>query len=242
MKLKRSFKIIIITAGFILILLIVAGLWMRGEIRKFESNNPLVWKKEIRAFKKLDKCTNYPDSAVLFVGSSSIRFWNSLSLDMAPVPVIQRGFGGSKIGDVVYWAPELILSHEVKIIIVFAGTNDITGHPDDASPEEIADKVMKLEKIVHEHDPGILIYYISITPTPDRWDVWPKAQHANDIIARIASNASNFVFLDFTDDFLTDEGLPNKNYFKIDGLHLNEKGYAVWTRRIKPLLVSRDKR
>ena len=237
MNKKRIFKIIAVVVGILFILLIIAGLWMRKEIRKFESNDPLVWKKEIRAFKKQDQQNQYPENAVLFVGSSSIRFWNSLSEDMAPVPVIQRGFGGSKIGDIIYWAPEIIFSHSVKTIVVFAGTNDITGHHGDSSPQEVADKVAKLEKIIHEHNPGIMIYYISITPTPDRWDVWPRVQHTNELVAEFANTTINFTFLDFINDFLTDENLPNEDYFKIDELHLNEKGYAIWTDRIKPLLT-----
>jgi lysophospholipase L1-like esterase len=240
MKKRKLLRNITIVGGILVIAIIVAGLWMMGEIRKFESDDPLVWKKEIRAFEKIDKQTTYPENAVLFVGSSSIRFWSSLSEDMDPVPVIQRGFGGSKIGDVIYWAPELILSHKVKTVVVFVGTNDITGHHGDSSPKEVAEKVIKLENIIHEHDPEIIIYYISITPTSDRWDVWPQAYHANKLISDFASTATNFYFLDFTNDFLTDKGLPNKDYFKIDGLHLNEKGYAIWTNRIKPLLLTKQ--
>ncbi len=233
---KRFLKILAIIFGAIVVIIIIAGLWMMKEVRKFESNDPLVWKKEIRHFKKLDKKNKYPDNAVLFVGSSSIRFWNSLSEDMAPIPVIRRGFGGSKIGDVIYWAPELIYCHNVNKIVVFVGTNDITGHHGDLSPQDLAEHVKKLVESIHEHNPGSTVYYISITPTPDRWKVWPRAKEANNLIRDYASVTDKFKFLDFTEAFLNEKGVPDEKYFKVDGLHLNKEGYAIWTKRIKPLL------
>jgi len=233
---KKFIKILVVSAGILLVLFIIAGLWMRKEIRKFESNDPLVWKKEIHKFKKLDDNNDYPENAVLFVGSSSIRFWKSLGEDMSPVPIIQRGFGGSKIEDVIYWAPELIYCYNVSEIVVFAGTNDITGRSSDLSPQDLADNVLKLAEIIYEHNSKTIIYYISITPTPDRWDVWPRAKQANELIKAHADSYENFIFLDFTDEFMNKEGIPDAKFFKVDGLHLNSVGYAIWTKRIKPIL------
>jgi lysophospholipase L1-like esterase len=239
MKRKVIIRYLVSAVTLLLVIIILAGLWMSREYRKFESNDPIVWKKEIHRFEKLDSKQTYPQNAVLFVGSSSIRFWNSLEGDMAPIPVIQRGFGGSKIGDIVYWAPEIILKYRTRKVVVFAGTNDFTGHANDSPPERVADNVMALVRHIHDAQPETRIYYISITPTPDRWEVWPRAKHANELIKREAERTRDFVFLDFTSDFLLPEGNPNPDLFKMDGLHLNDKGYAIWTARLKPILAEK---
>jgi hypothetical protein len=43
------------------------------------------WEPEIQKFETLDKENDYPGNSVLFTGSSSIRLWESLSGDMAPI-------------------------------------------------------------------------------------------------------------------------------------------------------------
>ena len=236
MKRKKFLRYLLFIGAALLVLVIIYGLWMTKEYRKFHSNDPLVWKKEIREFKKIDEKTTYPANSVLFVGSSSIRFWNSLAEDMAPIPVIQRGFGGSKIGDILYWTPDIILSHNVNKIVVFVGTNDLADQNNDGYPADIAMKVEELEQHVHQYLPNTVIYYISITPTPDRWNVWHKADETNKLIKAYAEKTPNLEFLDFTEEFLLPDGTPNSDLFRIDGLHLNEEGYAIWTKRLKPLL------
>lgn len=239
MKRKIVTRYLVPALSLALVIIILAGLWMGREYRKFQSNDPVVWKKEIHQFQKLDNKQTYPENAVLFVGSSSIRFWNSLEEDMYPIPVIKRGFGGSRIGDLVYWAPETILKYKTRKVVVFAGTNDFTGHTYDSPPEKVADNVMALVRHIHDAQPETRIYYISITPTPDRWEVWPRAQQANELIKKEAERTHDFVFLDYTSDFLLPDGSPNPDLFKIDGLHLNDKGYAIWTAKLKPVLAEK---
>ena len=211
----------------------IGGTWLSRELRKYEENDPRAWKKDIRELTKDDRKTTYPENAVLFVGSSSIRLWETLEEDMHPIPVIQRGFGGAKIGDVLYWAPKIILKYKTNKIVVFAGTNDIVGSEYDATPQEVADKTKELANLIHQNKPDTKIYYISITPTPDRWKVWPRADSANRIIQQFAEETQNFVFLDFAAQFLLEDGTPDSSLFIEDGLHLNGKGYGIWTEGIR---------
>ena len=96
------------------------------------------WEKDIREFEKLDKSEKYPGNAVLFAGSSSIRLWSSLATDMAPYPVIQRGYGGAKLSDFAVYADRIISPHFCRAIVLFVA-NDITGGSSDKSPKEVAD-------------------------------------------------------------------------------------------------------
>ena len=61
------------------------------------------------------------DRPVVFVGSSSIRLWSTLEEDMAPVPALNRGYGGSRIFDTIYWADRLVTAHDPTVIVASDG-------------------------------------------------------------------------------------------------------------------------
>src|SRR3982751_4834350 len=80
--------------------------------------------KEIDAFETKDKTTPPPQNEIVFVGSSSIRFWKSTEA-FPDLKIINRGFGGSQMSDSVHYAERIILPYKPRIVVVFAGGNDI---------------------------------------------------------------------------------------------------------------------
>ena len=83
------------------------------------------WEKEVNALVEIDRRQTPPANAVLFVGSSSIRMWHSLREDFPGVNVINRGFGGSHLEDLVFFAPKIVFPYRPKRIVVYSGENDI---------------------------------------------------------------------------------------------------------------------
>ena len=115
--------------GF-LVLLVVAC----SPARKYAESSKH-WEKEIAELVSQDQTRVYPDNSILFIGSSSIRLWDNIEKDMAPYPVIQRGFGGSNLRDVLVYEDRLVNPHEFRAIVVFVA-NDIHGGKGDVTPEE----------------------------------------------------------------------------------------------------------
>ncbi|HKK45627.1 MAG TPA: hypothetical protein VJ964_08900, partial [Balneolaceae bacterium] len=86
--------------------------------------DPQRFQQEIDNFKLWDAKNSYPNQAILFVGSSSIRFWKSH--DAFPnYPVINRGFGGAHISDVQHYYRQVIGKYHPSIIVFYCGDNDI---------------------------------------------------------------------------------------------------------------------
>ncbi len=210
---------------------------VRRELTKLESTDPRVWESDIRTFEQEDRKTPPPQGAVLFVGSSSIRFWFGLPGAMHPLPVIRRGFGGAKLSDVLYYAHRIVLPYRPRAIVLFAGTNDIRGGAHDKTPVQLLDDLKMLVSLVEEQLPGTPLYYVSITPTTSRWQVWPQIQQANRLIAQYARNQPNVHFIDATPLLLTRGGLPNRDMLWWDGVHLNRKGYRQWGHLIRSRLM-----
>ena len=190
------------------------------------------WDNDIQKFEQLDKSEKYPDNAILFAGSSSIRLWTTLEKDMAPYPVIQRGYGGAKLSDFAIYAKRIFDPHQCRAIVIFIA-NDIMGSPQDKNPDEVAALFKNVLKTIRSLHPKTPVFWIAITPTASRWKVWPQIQTVNSKIQKICENQKNTYFIKTDYAFLNDKGLPIDEYFRDDKLHLTEKGYSVWTGIIK---------
>ena len=190
------------------------------------------WDKEIVKFEELDKSEKYSANAIIFAGSSSIRLWSTLERDMAPYPVIQRGFGGSKLSDVAVFAERIFKPHPCKAIVLFVA-NDISGSDKDKSPEEVASLFKILLKTIRKSHPNTPVFWIEVTPCSSRWKVWPEIQKATALIRKECKNQKNTYTIRTDFAFLNSEGKPKDELFISDKLHLNPQGYAVWTEIIK---------
>jgi lysophospholipase L1-like esterase len=190
------------------------------------------WENDIKAFEQLDKSMSYPENSILFAGSSSIRLWSTIDNDMAPYHVIQRGFGGSKLSDLCVYASRIIDPHPCAAIVVFVA-NDITGSNNDKTPEEVASLFKELIKTIRKTHPITPVFWIGVTPTKSRWQVWPVIQKESELISKICDAGKNTYFIKTDFAFLNDNGVPKDELFREDKLHLTAAGYAVWTGIIK---------
>ncbi|MFK7730131.1 MAG: GDSL-type esterase/lipase family protein [Pseudomonadales bacterium] len=206
------------------------------ELGKRGSEDPLVWEADIVAFETAARSEPPPENAVVFVGSSSIRFWDSLVEDMAPIPVIQRGFGGAKLNDVVHYADRLVNVYQPSAVVIFAGSNDMTPG-DTKTPAQLLASYKQFVAKVRIHNPALPIYYIAITPSPRRWEIWPNAHAANAIIKEYSGATSGLFFIDTGQALMDADGEPDMANYRIDKLHLSEQGYKVWTRIVRAKLL-----
>jgi len=196
------------------------------KIDRFES--------QIINFEKEDQANGYKPEAVLFTGSSSIRRWTTLVEDMAPIPVINRGFGGSTIPEVLYYADRIIFPHKPKIIAFYCGENDLAN--DESKAKLALRSFKKFHKYIAENLPDTKVYFIAIKPSIKREMYWPKMQKANKKISRFINRKTNLYYIDTSSKMLDENGVVLQDIFVDDDLHLNKKGYQIWTDTLKPIL------
>lgn len=197
---------------------------------------PDYWEAEIQAFEEADAGAP-PQGRIVFTGSSSIRFWENLEADMAPLAVLNRGFGGAHMSHVLHNAERLVTAYAPRALVLYVGDNDIGAGK---SPETVAADFVDLVDRVRSHQPELPIYFITIKPSRLRWDLWPTMAEANARIARLAVVDPNLSLLDISRPML-DLGrgeAPPEDLFWLDGLHLTEAGYAIWTEVVRPRLLA----
>jgi lysophospholipase L1-like esterase len=217
--------------NFILILLLlIASCAPLNKYRQLPEVK--AWESDIEKFEQLDISKFYPSDAIMFAGSSSIRLWSTIGKDMMPYNVIQRGYGGAKLSDFAVYADRIIYPHQCQAIVIYIG-NDISGDEKDKSPLEVSQLFRKTLYIIRRKFPDTPVFWISITPTPARWHVWPEIKEANGMIKEICGQHRNTYYIDTEKYFLTSSGLPKSELFVADKLHLNQDGYTIWAGIIK---------
>lgn len=194
---------------------------------------PSKWEAEIRAFEAADKAHPPPRNGVVFVGSSSIRLWKTLESDFPEFKVLNRGFGGSQLADSVALAGRLILPYRPRMIVLYAGDNDIAAGK---SAEEVAADFGAFVARIEAELPEARIAFISIKPSPARWKFADTIRRANQMIQAACRKRRRLVYIDVFSPMLGPDGQPRPELFVEDRLHMNSAGYALWTRLVKPHL------
>ena len=158
------------------------------------------WKESFDSFAEADRANAPRPGGVLFVGSSSIRLWDSLEQDFQALPIVtKRGFGGSRLSDCSDHVSKLVLPYKPRLVIVYAGDNDLA---EGATPAEVLASFKRFVDQVHRDLPATRIAYLSIKPSPLRAQLIAQARAANELIASYIRR--------FRDDFFATAPLPDK--------------------------------
>jgi lysophospholipase L1-like esterase len=213
-------------------LAVAVALLAAGRGRAEDASAFAKWEKDIARFEKQDKDKPPPKDAILFAGSSSIRFWN-LEKSFPGKPVINRGFGGSHIADSTHFAPRIILENKPRLIVFYAGDNDIA---DGKTPQRVADDFQKFAELVRARLPKTKIVFVGIKPSLARLSMRAKQKEANDLIEAYCKKDARLAYLDIEKPMLGEDGKPRKELLAKDGLHMSEKGYKLWATLLEPYL------
>ena len=196
------------------------------------------WENEIAAFEHADAQTPPPKGAIVFVGSSSIRLWKTLAEDFPQHRVLNRGFGGSEIADSVHFADRIVLPYEPRMIVLYAGGNDLNnGRP----PAEVFADFKAFTAKLRAKLPETEIDYISSAGNPARWAQVENVKALNGLIAAFIKEQPHMKFIDVFPRMLGDDGLPRPGIFVADKLHMNAEGYKLWTEIVRPFLPAPDR-
>ncbi len=187
----------------------------------------------IEEFAAYDAKNSFPADATVFVGSSSIVRWDTGD-SFRGMPLLNRGFGGSQMSDLVYYVEETVLNYAPRTVVVYEGDNDSSAGK---RSQQILEDFQEFVEAVLTGQPSTRIVILSIKPSLARWDVWPEMQKSNAAIEAYAATDARVDFIDVGTDMLGADGLPIAEYLVSDGLHMTPEGYAVWNRIVGEALM-----
>lgn len=219
---------------------VLVGWKIWDEVRRTISEDPLVWERAIQAFEKEERRRPAAKGAVVFAGSSTIRFWNGLAQDMAPLPTVQRGFGGAKVNDVIHYMDRLITRHEPSMVVLYIGTNDMLdfGGNRPKTLEQMKALYDTLLSRLHERLPDARIVVLATFPSPLNAGRAAEIEAVNDYLRETAEGAPWLELVDGNEALKNPGGDPDRSVFRFDRIHLNKRGYAAWAQILRPKLLA----
>jgi lysophospholipase L1-like esterase len=215
--------------SFFVSLLIIGTIWS-VEAQPFAG--------DIAAFKKQDSLSFPPKKAILFIGSSSFTMWTDVSDYFPGYTIINRGFGGSTILDVIRYTDDILFPYQPKQVVIYCGENDLA-FSDSVTAKMVFERFEKLFGMIRSRLAKASVLYVSIKPSPSRQNLLPKMREANGLIRSFLKKKKRTAFIDIYPEMINDEGKPRPELFIADQLHMNKEGYLIWQKAIKPYLLKK---
>jgi len=178
---------------------------------------------EIKRFSDL----SVPDDKkpIVFTGSSSIRMWENLDQDCNEMQIINTGFGGSQMSDLLYFLDQAVLRFQPVEVYIYEGDNDIATKK---KPEDILETAKKIVNEILDSNSDTKINFIGAKPCPLRWRYKDKYEEFNSLLKAYCDSHNQLFYIDVWNAMLNENGRPSPDIFISDSLHMNRKGYLLW--------------
>lgn len=191
------------------------------------------WEEEVARIEAREQAAPPPAGAIVFTGSSSIRLWKSLAEDFPQHAVVNRGFGGSQISDLIAYFDRLVTPGQPRQIVIYSGTNDLSAGEE---PAQVLADLATLSGMIRAALPDAKLAWISAAPNPARWSQREAQQQFNGW-ARAYCERMGYDFIDVWEPMLGEGGEPTRDIYIGDKLHMNDAGYVIWREVVGPYLI-----
>lgn len=194
---------------------------------------------EIQNFEKEDATSGLTKDQVLFYGSSSWRIWKDIKTDLAPLPVLNRGFGGSTIPELIHYLNRVVIPHKPKLLVIYGGENDLSGKKY-KSAEQMFDSYRLFVSLVQKQLPKTNICFVSMKLSPSRRQHWETVKKGNQMV-KAFSTGKRLSYVDINPVLFNANGTVKAELYTKDSLHLNPQGYHAYAKVLKPFLQKKLK-
>lgn len=219
-KLKKYF--------FGLLFILIAFTEAHAQHPRFYSN--------IQKFKSQDSVNFPPKHAILFIGSSSFTKWTDVQEYFPGFTIINRGFGGSSLPDLIRYADDIIFPYAPRQIVIYCGENDFAAS-DTVSVQLVFNRFKQLFQLIRQRLPDTEVAFISMKPSPSRKKDRQKQAACNSLIKNYLKKQKNTSYIDVYHKMLNKDKTPIKEIFTKDSLHMNANGYKIWQKIMEPYLI-----
>jgi len=153
--------------------------------------------------------------------------------DFPGYPVLNCGFGGSRLTDCVRYASRLVIPRKPAAIVIYAGDNDLAlGTP----PEQVFQSFQRLFEIFRAYSPSVPIAFVSVKPSPARLKYLPNIIKFNDLVEQYLHEKPETDYIDIYSDMLGPDHKPIASLFVNDQIHLSPAGYQIMRKEIDEFL------
>ena len=192
--------------------------------------------KEIAAFVAADQKNPPAKGQILFIGSSSFARWTDMATYFPKHKILNRGFGGSSLTDLIRYQDQVIYPYKPAQIVIYCGENDLAGDPK-LSAYDVYLRFKTLYANIRSRMPNTPVAYVASKPSPSRWSMRAKNIALNGWVREQSFSDKGLTFIDVWEPMLDKDRRPIADIFVEDNLHMNAKGYKIWAPIIEAKLV-----
>lgn len=192
--------------------------------------------EEVNAFAKADSFVSPPSNAILLIGSSSFTYWKDVANYFPGRVFINRAFGGSSLTHQIAYLDKVVYPYHPKQILIYCGENDIAA-AHSVTADTVFNRFERLCVLIRKKYPKVRISFVSIKPSPVRAEFLPTVIASNKLIADFCRRNKMTDYIDIFTPMLGSDGKPLEELFIADRLHMNSKGYQIWSKVIMPYLI-----
>lgn len=191
---------------------------------------------EVNAFSKQDSLHEPSKNAILLIGSSSFTYWKDVATYFPGRVFINRAFGGSSLTHQIEYVEKVVYPYQPKQILIYCGENDIAASQK-VTADSVFNRFVRLHQLIRKKYPSVRISFVSIKPSPVRSEFLNTVIAANELIADFCKRHKKTDYIDVFSSMFNAEGKPMEELFIADRLHMNYKGYAIWSKIIAGYLI-----
>ena len=194
---------------------------------QLSAQDELRWQKDITALNKRTFDFEEGKEVLVITGSSSARIWTNIGDYFPDKGIINTGFGGSQMHELLFYLDDLVLQHLPAKVFIYEGDNDIGAGK---SIAEIMETTRKVVARIQAYNKQTEIHFISPKPSISRWHL--KAQYLtfNKTLMEYCEGEERLSFVDVWNPMINEDGSLKEELFIEDGLHMNKKGYEIWAK------------
>ncbi len=203
-----------------------------GKVQK----SPPPFAADIAKFQAEDRKNPPAPGQILFIGSSTFTNWTDVGAYFPRYKILNRAFGGSTLLDQIRYVKEVVFPYRPKQIVIYCGENDFAADLT-LSPDTVSGRFLTLYRLIRGRLREVPIMYVSMKPSPSRWNLREKFKAANRRIEEFCKGQRRLVFVSVWDAMLNPNGTPRAEIFRPDKLHMNADGYKIWQPLLERVLV-----
>ena len=172
---------------------------------------------------------------VLLVGSSIFRKWTTLAADLAPIPVTNRAFGGSRTENQLTFLDRVVPSSRAGLVVWYCGSNDIKGG---IATTVILDNTKQWIERTRGALPGARILLVSVIRAIQKREdgQLDEVDEVNAGLRKLAQTIARVDYVDVNPALESASGEAIPGCYLADKLHLSPDGYRRLVTVLRPAI------
>jgi lysophospholipase L1-like esterase len=167
---------------------------------------------------------------LVFIGNSITEQGENWASKVENTKAKNRGIAGDTTEGILARLNEITFYKPEKLFLLI-GINDLFHNPN--AFEKIHENILKIVDEINSESPNTQIFVQTVLPTTTE-NLIPIIKELNSLLDNSAFEKP-FTFINLHQHFVNLDGKMNMD-FSTDGVHLNEKGYEIWSEIIKNII------